>query len=140
MPSSSSASWEDWNEPFHKIHKHVKRSEHFLGTLDDSPVDPNERLMIMFYDILLLDDIACFKDTLEQRRQGLCSLVQCIRGRAGIGSREIIDFSSDQAPILLQKVFTQAVIRLWEGLVLKKNAMIHFSPSTALGPKSHRMS
>ena len=75
--------------------------------------------MIMFYDILLLDNVSCIKETLEQRRQRLCSLVPCIRGRVGIGSREIIDFSSHQAPILLQEVFTRAVARRWEGLVLK---------------------
>lgn len=75
--------------------------------------------MIMFYDILLLDDIACIKETLEQGRKRLCSLVQCIRGRVDIGSREIIDFSSGQAPILLQEVFSQATTRGWEGLVLK---------------------
>jgi DNA ligase 4 len=75
--------------------------------------------MIMFYDILLLDDISCFRETREQRRQQLCSLVQCIRGRVGIGSREVIDFSSRQAPILLQEVFNQAVTRRWEGLMLK---------------------
>lgn len=98
-------------EPFHKIRKHVKRSGRFLRTLQDSPVDPNEHLMIMFYDILLLDDISCFRETLEQRRQQLCSLVQCIRGRVGIRSREVIDFSSRLAPILLQEVFNQAVIR-----------------------------
>jgi ATP dependent DNA ligase domain len=106
-------------EPFHKIRKHVKRSGRFLGTLHDSPVDPNEHLMIMFYDILLLDNVSCIKETLKQQRQRLCSLVQCIRGLVGIGSREIIDFLSDQAPRLLQEVFTRAVTRRWEGLVLK---------------------
>jgi DNA ligase 4 len=106
-------------EPFHKNRKHVTRSGQFLGTLHDSPADPDEHLMIMFYDILLLDDIACIKEKLEQRRQRLCSLVKCIRGRVGIGSREIIDFSSRQAPTLLQEVFTQATTRRWEGLVLK---------------------
>ena len=106
-------------EPFHKIRKHVKRSGRFLGTLQDSPTDPDEHLMIMLYDILLLDDIACIKENLEQRRQRLCSLAQCIRGRVGIGSRKIIDFSSGRATILLQEVFTQAITRRWEGLVLK---------------------
>jgi DNA ligase-4 len=43
-------------EPFHKIRKHVKRSGRFIGTARDSLVDLDEHLMIMFYDILLLDD------------------------------------------------------------------------------------
>lgn len=48
-------------EPFHKIRKHVQRSGRSLGTAQDSPVDPREHLMIMFYDVLLLDDIVCIK-------------------------------------------------------------------------------
>ena len=51
-----------WNEDserieaLHKIRKHVQRSARFLSTVRDSPVDLNEHLMIMLYDILLLDD------------------------------------------------------------------------------------
>jgi DNA ligase 4 len=52
-------------EPFYKIRKHVKRSGRFLGTLQDSPADLDEHLMIMFYDILLLDDVSCIKESLE---------------------------------------------------------------------------
>ena len=50
-----------WNEdserikPFHKIRKHVQRLGHLLSTVRDEPVDLNEHLMIMLYDILLLD-------------------------------------------------------------------------------------
>jgi DNA ligase 4 len=112
VPSSSGASWKE-------IRKHVRRSGRFLGTLHDSPVDPDEKLMIMFYDILLLDNVSRIKETLKQRRLQLYSLVQRIRGRVGIGSHEIIDFSSNQAPMLLQEVFTRAMTRRWEGLVLK---------------------
>jgi DNA ligase-4 len=69
-------------EPFHKIRKYVKRSGRFLGTSRDSPVDLNEHLMIMFYDILLLDDTVCIRETYDIRRRQLQSLVRCISGRA----------------------------------------------------------
>ncbi len=56
-------------EPFHKICKHVQRSGRFIGTARDSPVDLNEYSMIMFYDILLLDDIVCIRKTHDKRRR-----------------------------------------------------------------------
>lgn len=41
------------------------QSEHFLGILQNFPVDFDEYLMIMFYDILLLNNIACIKENLD---------------------------------------------------------------------------
>jgi DNA ligase-4 len=79
-------------EPFYKIRKYVSRSGHFLGSTADSPVAPTEWLMIMFYDLLLLDDIICLKEPHDKRRQRLWSAVRCIPGRAGIGTREKIIF------------------------------------------------
>lgn len=49
-------------EPFHKLRKHVPRSGRLLGIRVDSPVDSNDHLMIMFYDLLLHDDT--FEDSL----------------------------------------------------------------------------
>jgi hypothetical protein len=106
-------------EPFHKIRKHVKRSSRFIGTARDSPVDSNKHLMIIFYDILLLDDTVCIREPHDRRRRLLESLIHCISGRADIGSREIIDFSSFDAPELLSEAFARAIARRWEGFVLK---------------------
>jgi DNA ligase-4 len=55
-------------ESFHKIRKHVKRLGRLIGTARDSPVDSNEHLMIMFFDILLLDDIVCIRESHNKRR------------------------------------------------------------------------
>jgi DNA ligase 4 len=63
-------------EPFHKIRKYVQRSGRSLGTIRDSPVEPEEHLMIMFYDILLLEDIVYATESHDRRRAGLCSLVR----------------------------------------------------------------
>ncbi|KAH7109337.1 hypothetical protein EDB81DRAFT_769177 [Dactylonectria macrodidyma] len=113
-----------WNddgriEPFHKIRRHVKRSGRFLGATRDSPVESSEHLMIMFYDILLLDDIVCGLDTHDERRRRLQSLVRRIPGRTDIGSREVIDFSSFDAAERLSDTFAQAITQRWEGFVLK---------------------
>ena len=87
--------WNDRDEriePFYKIRKHVKRSGRSLGTSLDSPINPSEHLMIMFYDILLLDDTVCIRES-HDRRRGLLESVHCIPGQADIGTREVIDFS-----------------------------------------------
>jgi DNA ligase-4 len=114
--------WSDRHEriePFYKIRKHVQRSGRFLGTIRDSPVDQDERLMIIFYDLLLLDGTVYIRETHNIRHRRLCTLVDCITGRADITSLEIIDFSSPNAPEVLGKVFAQAIVQRWEGLVLK---------------------
>ncbi|KAH8800733.1 hypothetical protein F5884DRAFT_808642, partial [Xylogone sp. PMI_703] len=76
-------------EPFYKIRRHVKRSGNFIGTALDLPAGPGEHLMIMFYDILLLDDTPCIRENHEKRRGLLESLVHCIPGRVNIGTRDI---------------------------------------------------
>jgi DNA ligase-4 len=106
-------------EPFHKIRKHVNRSGRFLGTARDSPVDLNEHLMIMFYDILLLDDTACVRESHDERRRVLQSLVHSVPGRVDIGSREVLEFSSADAAKQLSEAFARAITERWEGLVLK---------------------
>ncbi|KAH8800779.1 hypothetical protein F5884DRAFT_713747 [Xylogone sp. PMI_703] len=106
-------------EPFYKIRRHVKRSGNFIGTALDSPADPGEHLMIMFYDILLLDDTPCIRENLEKRRGLLKSLVHCISGRVKIGTCDIIDFSSSDAPKRLAEAFARAITQRWEGFVLK---------------------
>jgi DNA ligase 4 len=75
--------------------------------------------MIMFFDILLLDDIVSIREPHDKRRQLLQSLVHCIPGQADIGTREIIDFSSYDAPKLLSEALARAIARRWEGIVLK---------------------
>jgi DNA ligase 4 len=75
--------------------------------------------MIMFFDILLLDDIVCIREPYDKRRQLFQSLIHCIPGQADIGIREIIDFSSYNAPELLSEVFARVIARRWEEMVLK---------------------
>ena len=74
-------------------------------------MDPNEHLMVMFYDILLLDDVVYMKELYDKRRRRLCSLAELIPARAEIGSREKINFASAQAAELVQKVFAQPIAR-----------------------------
>ena len=75
--------------------------------------------MIIFYALLVHSDIFYITDTHDARRQRLCSLVHCIPGRAAIGSRDNIDFSSGHAPEQLRETFARAIALRWEGPVLK---------------------
>jgi DNA ligase 4 len=114
-------------EPFYKIRRIVRRSGRLIGTGQDSPVDLNENLMIVFYDILLWDDVVCLREPHDNRRRRLESLIRRVPGRADIASREIIDCSSSEALRLLSKAFAQAISRRWEGLILKRSDQPYFS-------------
>ncbi|KFA53376.1 hypothetical protein S40293_09397 [Stachybotrys chartarum IBT 40293] len=114
-------------EPFHKIRKHVKRSGRLLGAAQDSPADLKEHLMIMFYDILLLDDTVCVRESHDSRRQMLRSIVRRIPGRADVGFRELIEFSSLTAADQLSETFARAIAQRLEGLVLKGCGDPYFS-------------
>ena len=58
-----------------------------------------EHVMIMFCDLPLTDDIVCIKQSYEQRRQRLESLIHQFVGRADVGSRETIDFHLTVLPV-----------------------------------------
>lgn len=75
--------------------------------------------MIMFYDILLFDDIFCIRENYEKRRKLLESLVHCIPSRADIGTRDIVNFSSLAALKWLAEIFGQVITQRWERFVLK---------------------
>ena len=60
-----------------------------------------------------------YKERHEQRRQRFESLIHRMIGRADVGSREMIVFSSHRALTLLRQVFTRAIIQQWEGLAFK---------------------
>jgi DNA ligase-4 len=122
--------WNDEDErikSFHKIRRYIKRSGRFIGITRDSSVDSNEYLMIMFYDILLLDDTICIRELYDRRRRLFESLIHCISDRTDIGNREIIDFSFFEAPELLKEVFTRTIIRRWEEFILKNCDNLYFS-------------
>jgi len=75
--------------------------------------------MIIFYDILLLDEVICIRDSHDARRQLLQSLVHCIPGRADVASNKVLAFSSFDAAEWLTEAFAQAIAQRWEGFILK---------------------
>jgi DNA ligase 4 len=69
-------------EPFHKIRKSMNRSGRFLGTARDSSVDLDEHLMLMFYDTPILDDTTGVRESHDELRRVLQSLVHLVPGRS----------------------------------------------------------
>ncbi|EXJ91963.1 hypothetical protein A1O3_00513 [Capronia epimyces CBS 606.96] len=106
-------------QPFHVIRKHVMHGLRFLGTEEDSPRAPDEQLMIVFYDILLLDDKVLSNEPHNERRMLLEGIVRSIEGEAEIGHRKVINFASRSAKSELREFFAHAINERWEGFVLK---------------------
>jgi DNA ligase 4 len=64
--------WNDREQPimhFHRIRQSVTREGRQLGCAQDSPVSEDENLMVMLFDLLLLDDIVCLHEPHDQRRR-----------------------------------------------------------------------
>jgi hypothetical protein len=98
-------------ESVYKIRKYMKRSGRFIGIIRNLFIDSNKYFIIIFYDILLLNDIIYIKEFYNKRRRPFKFLIHCISGRINIGSREIIDFSSFDISKLLIEVFVRIIIR-----------------------------
>ncbi|KAL1302980.1 hypothetical protein AAFC00_003297 [Neodothiora populina] len=104
---------------FDRIRNHVSRAGIFLGTGQDTPAKAGEHLMIVFFDLLLLDDENILNQLIEQRRHRLSSLYKKIDGRAQTSECTVIDFGSPGAERKLMHQFAASNALRHEGLVLK---------------------
>lgn len=104
---------------FHKLRKFLSRSGAFIGVDSDSPPQPYEHLMIIFFDVLLLDDDACLRKPHRERRMLLKNIVQTILGRAAISEQEVMRFDQPDSFRRLEVTFSNAIAQRWEGLILK---------------------
>ncbi|KAM5374858.1 hypothetical protein ACJZ2D_006202 [Fusarium nematophilum] len=105
--------------PFHKIRKHVSRRGHFLNTEQDSPPGPQEHLMIVYYDIMLLEDQSLINLRHSERFKILSNLIRCRRGWIELVQRQVIDIGHSLGASSLRKAFALAILNRKEGLVLK---------------------
>ncbi|KAK5332478.1 hypothetical protein LTR98_011400 [Exophiala xenobiotica] len=114
-----------WNDqmgeimPFYKIRRYVSREGRQLGGARDSPPSEDEHLMIMFYDVLLLDNILCLHEPLHLRRSRLKTLISRKTGQAEIGEGIQIDLRHSSSISRLHDEMTSAIAKGWEGLVIK---------------------
>ncbi|KAK5356244.1 hypothetical protein LTS03_011709, partial [Exophiala xenobiotica] len=114
-----------WNDqmgqimPFYKIRRYVTREGRQLGGARDSPPSEDEHLMIMFYDVLLLDNILCLHEPLHLRRRRLETLISRKPGQAEVGIGIQIDLRHSSSISRLHDEMTSAIAKGWEGLVIK---------------------
>ena len=122
---------------FHKLRKHIARSGLYIGTKEDSQPHSWEHLMLILYDILLLDDDTVLHRPQRHRRWLLEQVVKPIRGRIALADRTQVDFSKKADAVYeLKKRLAEAFANRWEGLVLKPAAEAYFGP--AKGPLGSR--
>ena len=108
-------------EPFHRIREHIMHGGRPFGRTSGASPPRHEHVMIVFYDIILLDDSFVAQEPHSQRRQLLKGLVKCISGVSSICERVLINFGSSRGPERLRSAFAQCIKKGWEGFVLKGN-------------------
>ncbi|KAH7071398.1 hypothetical protein BKA63DRAFT_418707 [Paraphoma chrysanthemicola] len=104
---------------FSKIRKHISRSGSFIGTWQDSLPHEWEHLMIVFFDVLALDNEPVLRHCLQDRRKILRDLIHVTPGRAQRSEWTLLDFKTGDGMTDLKQVFARNVASRQEGLVLK---------------------
>jgi DNA ligase-4 len=104
---------------FSKTRKHISRSGSFMGTLQDSLPHEWEHLMIVFFDILVLDDNPILRQSLQERRRILKDVMQIIPGRSMRSEWTLIDFKEEDGTIDLKQAFARTLADRQEGIILK---------------------
>ncbi|TFB04537.1 DNA ligase 4 [Trichoderma ghanense] len=105
--------------PFHHIRKHVARRGWFMNTEQDSPPRSYEHLMIVYYDILLLDGQSLLNARHSERFKLLEKIVRCDKGQAELVQRQLINANHPMAASDLRNAFAKVIRERGEGLVLK---------------------
>lgn len=90
-----------------------------VNSLTKKRAHPSEHPMIVFYDVLLIDDDPVLKKPYICRRAALERLVKCMKGKAKLSTRREVRFASRGGPKLLQNMLACAFVRQWEGIILK---------------------
>ncbi|KAJ3519640.1 hypothetical protein NM208_g14045 [Fusarium decemcellulare] len=80
---------------------------------------PQEHLMIIYYDIMLLEDQSLINLRHSERFKILSTLINCRKGWAELVQRQVIDFGLALGASSLRKAFALTILARKEGLVLK---------------------
>lgn len=82
--------------------------------------------MIMFYDVMLIDEDLVLHRPHRERRVRLETLVTPIKWKANLVWHREVDFSTPRGAKLLKKGLAYAFVQRWEGLVLKPSDESYF--------------
>ena len=88
---------------------------------------PWEHLMIMYYDVMLIDDDPVVHRPHTRRRKLLERLVSPVKGRADLVWQKHVRFDRPTGPEKLKKALAMAFVLRWEGLVLKPSDEPYFN-------------
>lgn len=83
--------------------------------------------MIVFYDVMLVDDDPVLHRTHRERRRLLEKLVKSIKGKVGLLWQKHVNFSTPDGARRLKEALAQAFVMRWEGLVLKPSDEPYFN-------------
>ncbi|CAK7268775.1 hypothetical protein SEPCBS57363_003263 [Sporothrix epigloea] len=117
---------------FDAIRRYVNRSgtRLYVDPRDEAEAKHcQEHLMIVYYDVLAVDDEPFLPLRHEERFRRLEDLIACRPGYAELVPREVIDFSAQTAPALLRQAFARCLTARLEGLVLKPEDQPYFNLS-----------
>lgn len=81
--------------------------------------NPNERLYIVYFDILLLDDDICLSKSYTDRRNILSQVINPVDGVGALSEQKTVNFARPDAFERLKSIFSMVAAQRWEGLVLK---------------------
>ncbi|KAF8425554.1 hypothetical protein EV426DRAFT_561102 [Tirmania nivea] len=105
---------------FYHLRSHVSRSGVFIGTsADERPDFKNQHLMLILFDVLLLDSQPYLSYPYDRRVTALSTLIQPRLGYIELASRFEINFSNPIALEILREQFAHGITQRWEGFVLK---------------------
>ncbi|KAK1730385.1 ATP dependent DNA ligase [Colletotrichum acutatum] len=105
--------------PFHKIRKYVTRSGSYLNTEADSQRYDYEHLMIVYFDVLLIDGESLLGTGQNERFERLTELINRREGHADLVERQVVDLNDRLGVHYLRRAFAESITAREEGLVLK---------------------
>lgn len=98
----------------------VRPSHHFLVlNANKRRRHPWEHLMIVYYDLFMVDDESLLATKHSERFNRLKGLITPITGYSALVSRQIIDCDRPSAASDLRRAFAKCIVARGEGLVLK---------------------
>ena len=88
--------------------------------------------MIMYYDVMLIDNDPVIHQPCYIRRHKLEDLIERIEGRSDLVFQKLMDFARLEGPNGLKEGFAFALVRRWEGLVLKPADEAYFGSTRSV--------
>lgn len=126
--------------PFDHIRRHIRRSGMFIEARNDPPRSPNSHLMVVLFDLLLVDESPMLETFLPERTRRLHEIVVSPKpGYCQFAERTEIDFSLGRRAVeTMMERFAEGIRKRWEGFVLKPCNTPYFDANHRRADKTMR--